>query len=189
MDGDVGVLGAAERLDDLAPLAEHFLARHGRAEHKRGCRLSPDALRLLEAHRWPGNARELENEIQRALVLAAPGESLAPAAADQTKLGSSVLWKSVDTGTIGDITDEDGWGPDLTDTTYRWYNDDYDWEWAMVYEERLPLSFCQGTPWAVTVYSAHNSPPKDGEPDVPIAVYDWGDAPEGIPINTAAGTV
>jgi DNA-binding NtrC family response regulator len=68
-----------ERLDDLAPLAEHFLARHGRAERKRGCRLSPDALRLLEAHRWPGNARELENEIQRALVLAAPGESLAPA--------------------------------------------------------------------------------------------------------------
>jgi transcriptional regulator with PAS, ATPase and Fis domain len=67
-----------ERLDDLPPLADHFLARHGRAEHKRGCRLSPDALCLLEAHRWPGNVRELENEIQRALVLAEPGESLTP---------------------------------------------------------------------------------------------------------------
>jgi DNA-binding NtrC family response regulator len=68
-----------ECLDDLPHLADHFLARHGRAEHKRGCRLSPDALRLLEAHRWPGNVRELENEIQRALVLAEPGESLVPA--------------------------------------------------------------------------------------------------------------
>jgi DNA-binding NtrC family response regulator len=68
-----------ERMDDLAPLADHFLARHGRAEHKRGCRLSPEALRTLQAHRWPGNVRELENEIQRALVLAEPGESLTPA--------------------------------------------------------------------------------------------------------------
>jgi transcriptional regulator with GAF, ATPase, and Fis domain len=59
-----------------APLADHFLARHGRAEHKRGCRLSPEALHTLEAHRWPGNARELENETQRALVLAEPGEVL-----------------------------------------------------------------------------------------------------------------
>jgi DNA-binding NtrC family response regulator len=41
--------------------------------------IGPRDGRLLEAHRWPGNARELENEIQRALVLAEPGESLAPA--------------------------------------------------------------------------------------------------------------
>jgi transcriptional regulator with GAF, ATPase, and Fis domain len=67
------------RPDDLLPLADHFLALHGRRERKRGVRLSPEAARLLQAYRWPGNVRELENEIQRALALARSGERLTPA--------------------------------------------------------------------------------------------------------------
>ncbi|HZO08988.1 MAG TPA: sigma 54-interacting transcriptional regulator [Myxococcota bacterium] len=65
-----------ERIDDLRPLAAHFLALHGHLEGKPGCRLSPEALALLEAHAWPGNVRELENAIQHALTFAEPGETL-----------------------------------------------------------------------------------------------------------------
>jgi len=64
-----------ERPEDVLPLAEHFLERHGRAEGRSGCKLSASARRRLLAHRWPGNVRELENQIQRALVLAAPDET------------------------------------------------------------------------------------------------------------------
>ena len=67
-----------ERPGDLLALAEHFLAVHGRAEGKQGAVLSPEAIRLLQAHCWPGNVRELDNEIQRALALSRPGETLTP---------------------------------------------------------------------------------------------------------------
>jgi transcriptional regulator with PAS, ATPase and Fis domain len=62
-----------ERIDDLRPLAEHFIALYGRLEGKPGCRLSAEAVALLEAHAWPGNVRELENAIQHALAFAEPG--------------------------------------------------------------------------------------------------------------------
>jgi DNA-binding NtrC family response regulator len=61
----------AERREDILPLAEHFLA--GRA------RLSDAARDTLLAHAWPGNVRELKNAIERAAVLAAPGELIMPA--------------------------------------------------------------------------------------------------------------
>ncbi|RMG59833.1 MAG: sigma-54-dependent Fis family transcriptional regulator [Gammaproteobacteria bacterium] len=54
-----------ERPEDIIPLAEYFLQRHGGG----GITLTPAACRCLLAHDWPGNARELENLIQRALIL------------------------------------------------------------------------------------------------------------------------
>jgi transcriptional regulator with PAS, ATPase and Fis domain len=65
-----------ERLEDVLPLADHFLRLHGRREGKPGCRLTEDAARLLLSYRWPGNARELENEVQRALALSEPGDAI-----------------------------------------------------------------------------------------------------------------
>ena len=52
----------AERVDDILPLAEHFLA--GRAT------LGDAARDALRAHAWPGNVRELKNVIERAALLA-----------------------------------------------------------------------------------------------------------------------
>ncbi len=66
-----------ERRSDILPLATRFLALHGEAS--RPCPLAADAEQLLAAYAWPGNVRELENEIQRALALAAPGAPLAAA--------------------------------------------------------------------------------------------------------------
>jgi DNA-binding NtrC family response regulator len=59
-----------ERRADILPLAEGFLWRHsqGRSDVPRG--FSEDATRMLLAYDYPGNVRELENIVQRALVLA-----------------------------------------------------------------------------------------------------------------------
>jgi transcriptional regulator with GAF, ATPase, and Fis domain len=62
-----------ERRDDIAPLAEHLLARATREMHRSGVVLTADALRALRAYDWPGNVRELEHTLTRALVLARGG--------------------------------------------------------------------------------------------------------------------
>jgi two-component system response regulator HydG len=58
-----------ERMDDLMPLVAHFLEKHGRRLGRSPCTLSPEAIEALTRHAWPGNAREVENVIERALVL------------------------------------------------------------------------------------------------------------------------
>ena len=58
-----------ERREDVLPLAEHFLKRFA-AEHGRSApRLSAEAMRRLDDHPFPGNVRELENLIERAVAL------------------------------------------------------------------------------------------------------------------------
>jgi DNA-binding NtrC family response regulator len=68
-----------ERPGDIAPLAAHFLARYAaQVPGRTGSppRLSAGALEELERHQWKGNVRELENCIQRALVLTRGDEIL-----------------------------------------------------------------------------------------------------------------
>jgi two-component system response regulator PilR (NtrC family) len=59
-----------ERREDIRLLADHFLGRCSKEQGKELRGLSPDALRALEAYAFPGNARELENMIERAVALA-----------------------------------------------------------------------------------------------------------------------
>lgn len=59
-----------ERKEDLEPLARHFLARFSSRMKKQVDGISADALRLLHNYHWPGNIRELENIIERAVILA-----------------------------------------------------------------------------------------------------------------------
>ncbi|MFW5875306.1 MAG: sigma-54-dependent transcriptional regulator [Myxococcota bacterium] len=58
-----------ERPEDIALLAEHFLRKHC-AVHGKALTFSSEALRWLSAQRYPGNVRELENLIERAVTLA-----------------------------------------------------------------------------------------------------------------------
>lgn len=58
-----------ERRDDIAPLAEHFIAKLAATEGKAVRGLADDALDLLLGFDWPGNVRQLENAIFRAVVL------------------------------------------------------------------------------------------------------------------------
>jgi DNA-binding NtrC family response regulator len=63
------------RPEDIPELARHFLARIAAEEGKPLRGIGAEALALLTAHRWPGNVRQLENAIFRAVVLA-EGEEL-----------------------------------------------------------------------------------------------------------------
>src|SRR4249920_902400 len=59
-----------ERPEDIPELVRHFLVRFAAEEGKRIRAVSADALGVLNAHPWPGNVRQLENAIYRAVVLA-----------------------------------------------------------------------------------------------------------------------
>jgi two-component system response regulator AtoC len=59
-----------ERTEDIPILCKHFIGRFNEILDKDISGLAPDAMaRLLEYH-WPGNARQLENVIERAMVIA-----------------------------------------------------------------------------------------------------------------------
>ncbi len=58
-----------DRKEDILPLTEHFLVRFNR-EHGKSVAFSKDALDLLLEYRWTGNVRELENLVERAVVMA-----------------------------------------------------------------------------------------------------------------------
>jgi transcriptional regulator with PAS, ATPase and Fis domain len=89
---EVALPRLADRPGDVLLLAQHFLNQAralvpGASEP----RLSAEAIRRLERHAWPGNLRELRNEMQRALVLAGGrgeilAEDLSPALRDDGAL-------------------------------------------------------------------------------------------------------
>jgi DNA-binding NtrC family response regulator len=63
-----------ERPEDVAPLAEHFLAMFAAEMGRPASMLAPDAAALLARHPFPGNVRELKNVIERALIASGGGE-------------------------------------------------------------------------------------------------------------------
>jgi DNA-binding NtrC family response regulator len=66
----VAVPSLAERREDIGELARHFLARFAAEEGKRIRGITGEAMALLSAYHWPGNVRQLENAVFRAVVLA-----------------------------------------------------------------------------------------------------------------------
>jgi DNA-binding NtrC family response regulator len=67
-----------DRVDDVGLLAELFLARCSERNGGKPRRLSPQAVRLLVSHEWPGNIRELQNVIERAALMSS-AEEIGPA--------------------------------------------------------------------------------------------------------------
>jgi DNA-binding NtrC family response regulator len=65
-----------ERREDIAPLAIHFLEAAARRNRCRQSGISDQVLALLISYHWPGNVRQLESVIERALLMSA-GEPLA----------------------------------------------------------------------------------------------------------------
>jgi two-component system, NtrC family, response regulator PilR len=58
-----------ERREDITPLAEHFTAKYSQQAGKTISGLTEEAIHALEAAPWPGNVRQLENVIERAIAL------------------------------------------------------------------------------------------------------------------------
>src|SRR5450432_619602 len=66
---EVYVPALADRPDDIAPLAEHFLALFAAKESRGAMRFGEDAQAALSYHDWSGNVRELANRVQRAVLV------------------------------------------------------------------------------------------------------------------------
>ncbi len=59
-----------ERVEDIPELVAHFLKLYGTRTGAEAVTVDDDALTALKAHRWPGNVRQLENVVERAVVIA-----------------------------------------------------------------------------------------------------------------------
>jgi len=68
-----------ERKDEIPALAALFLTRYSRECRRSGLRMTDDLVAALLLYEWPGNIRELANEIRRVVALAADGETLSAA--------------------------------------------------------------------------------------------------------------
>jgi len=58
-----------ERKEDLPLLCDFIIEKHTQKLHKNIKGISPQAMRLLKKYHWPGNIRELDNVIERAVIL------------------------------------------------------------------------------------------------------------------------
>jgi DNA-binding NtrC family response regulator len=68
-----------ERREEIPIIVDHYLTRFG-AEFKKGqLTASSDAMEYLLLHRWPGNVRQLANELRRAAAMAEPDAVITPA--------------------------------------------------------------------------------------------------------------
>jgi len=78
----VVVPALSERREDIAELVDHFMKQMGAQAGIRPRRLGEDALAVLQAHNWPGNVRQLRNNIERLMILARGDDDGAPITAD-----------------------------------------------------------------------------------------------------------
>src|SRR5207245_2193154 len=65
----ISVPGLRERREDIELLANHFLKKYAAAAGKSIVTIHPDSLSKLQTFHWPGNVRQLENTIERAVAL------------------------------------------------------------------------------------------------------------------------
>ena len=77
-----------ERVEDIPALAEYFLRMYRERARRAVPGITPEALRCLRAYPFPGNVRELENEIERAVALAEPGQPIGLAQLSERLRGS-----------------------------------------------------------------------------------------------------
>jgi two-component system response regulator AtoC len=92
---DLHIPPLRERPDDIPALARHFLQRFCAREHRPVPLLTLAAVEELRRHHWPGNIRELENYLEKALIFHSGDElelpSLGPASASRVELPADNL--------------------------------------------------------------------------------------------------
>ncbi|HDS1737809.1 sigma 54-interacting transcriptional regulator [Pseudomonas sp. BP8] len=76
-EGELELPALRERVGDILPLAEYFVGIYSARLERTVPLISDQAQQALEAHRWPGNTRELENVIHFALLVS-EGEEILP---------------------------------------------------------------------------------------------------------------
>jgi transcriptional regulator with GAF, ATPase, and Fis domain len=101
-----------ERREDVPALAAHFLKRYGEEYRVELPGVTQDALDALAAYNWPGNIRELENEVQRLVIQAEPGHWI-----EITDLSPRL--RKIE-GTVTRIAPQKGTLKDMMDQVERW---------------------------------------------------------------------
>ena len=66
---DIYIPPLRERKEDISPLSKHFLAKHSKKANKKIESTEKEAMKMLMSYGFPGNVRELENIIERAVIL------------------------------------------------------------------------------------------------------------------------
>jgi len=67
---EINIPPLRERPEDIGPLAEHFLKHYRKQYGRKVTSISPALIRQLQQYHWPGNIRELQHAIERAVILA-----------------------------------------------------------------------------------------------------------------------
>ncbi|MGM0634583.1 MAG: sigma-54-dependent transcriptional regulator [Bacteroidota bacterium] len=67
---DIEVPPLRKRKEDIALIAENFIQKYAVEFNKKGVEIDENALEILKSYHWPGNIRELENLIQRSIIMA-----------------------------------------------------------------------------------------------------------------------
>ncbi len=101
-----------ERREDVPLLAAHFLARYVAEYHRSVAGFTPAALDALAAYAWPGNIRELENEVQRLVIQSDPDAFL-----DVPQLSPQL--RKIE-GTVARVAPKKGTLKEMTDDVERW---------------------------------------------------------------------
>ncbi|MCB1452913.1 MAG: sigma-54-dependent Fis family transcriptional regulator [Rhizobiaceae bacterium] len=76
------VPGLSERREDIPFLVDHFMRQTASQASIKPRRIGDDAMAVLQAHNWPGNIRQLRNNVERLLILARGDDPDAPITAD-----------------------------------------------------------------------------------------------------------
>jgi two-component system response regulator PilR (NtrC family) len=79
-----------ERRNDVELLASHFLRKYAAIAQKGILRIAPESLEALRAFEWPGNVRQLENTIERAVAMAEGDELIVDLEADRPRARAAV---------------------------------------------------------------------------------------------------
>jgi len=98
------------RRDDIEVLAREFTRRFGAENGKRDITLSPDAIRALRSQRWPGNVRQLENFIERLVVLS-DADVIQAADVEREFVQKPEFLTQRTEGTLATLTEQDGAPP------------------------------------------------------------------------------
>ena len=96
-----------ERAEDIPLIADHILHRHAALQKKALNGFTREALEVLMRHRWPGNIRELENVIERAVTLA--GAQATIIQVDLLPLSIREVQEAISAEGLGDLVNRVEW--------------------------------------------------------------------------------
>jgi DNA-binding NtrC family response regulator len=98
------------RRDDIEVLAREFTKRFGAENDKKNIELTTEAVRVLRSQRWPGNVRQLENFIERLVVLA-DGNKITAADVEREFVQKPEFQTQRTDGAFANTTEQDGGPP------------------------------------------------------------------------------